>query len=328
MANNDVIQSFLKRNGLENGELTWLNGDASMRRYARIQKDRETYILMDSPQSEHPREFSIVDKILVKNGFSAPVIYDEDLANGLILLEDFGNDTYAQLLKQSDTCEQELYSAALDVLIKLRHIPTIDIVNIPKYQERQMIDHLETFTDWFMPYVLNNKTRDAVKDDFIRIWKKLIPLALETRQGLILWDFHINNLMRLNRPGVQTCGLLDFQDARIGPFSYDLVSLLEDARRPMKPDLRADLMNRYLRELPTDEQVSFMRSYHILAAKRHLRVLGFFVRLCQRDKKPGYLKHLPHVYGLLQEHLNEPYLKELKEWFLQTLPDTLPEGTP
>lgn len=325
MASDDIIQAFLKRNHLEMFPLQWLTQDASMRRYARIECSDKSYILMDSPQTEHPYEFYTVDKILLKHGLSAPVIYDEDLQNGLLLLEDFGDNTYAALLKRSSDQEHDLYTAALDVLIKLRSVPLSDIGAIAKYQEPQMIEHLETFTDWFMPYVLHGKTQDSVKADFIRIWKKLIPQALETGQGLILWDFHINNLMKLDRPGVQSCGILDFQDARIGPFSYDLVSLLEDARRPMNTALRTQLMTRYLSEIPVQEQADFIRSYHILAAKRHLRVLGFFVRLCQRDHKAGYLKHLPHVYGLLEQHLEEPYLAELKEWFYQTLPHMLPE---
>ncbi len=325
MATDSLIDAFLEKNHLTNKPFQWLNEDASMRRYARIQGDDKSYILMDSPQTEHPYEFDIVDKILIKNGLSAPIIYDEDLKNGLLLLEDFGNDTYASLLKQSATYEKELYSAALNVLIKLRSIPYQDICVIQKYQEPQMIEHLETFTDWFMPYILHGKTQEVVKKDFIQIWKRLIPLALETHQGLILWDFHINNLMRLNRSGIQSCGILDFQDARIGPFSYDLVSLLEDARRPMNDDLRNELMSCYLKEINPKEKDTFMRSYHILAAKRHLRVLGFFVRLCQRDNKPGYLKHLPHVYGLLEQHLEQPYLKELKDWFYHTLPHIFPE---
>lgn len=325
MASDDLIRAFLERNHLGDFPVHWLTEDASMRRYGRIECPDKNYILMDSPQPEHPYEFYTVDKILLKHGLSAPIIYDEDLPNGLLLLEDFGNETYASLLKQSDASEHDLYKAALDVLIRLRSVPLSDVQSVELYQEAQMIEHLETFTDWFMPYVLHGPTQSSVKKDFIRIWKTLIPQALETAQGLILWDFHINNLMKLDRPGVQSCGILDFQDARIGPFSYDLVSLLEDARRPMSASLRSELMARYLSEIPLKEQATFMRSYHILAAKRHLRVLGFFVRLCQRDHKPGYLKHLPHVYGLLEQHLEEPYLAELKNWFYQTLPHMLPE---
>ena len=325
MADNIIIQAFLERNHLTKYPLRWLTEDASMRRYARIETPKKSYILMDSPRTEHPYEFDIVDKILIKNGLSAPVIYDEDLPNGLLLLEDFGDNTYASLLLKSPSLEETLYTAALDVLIKLRSIPIEDIQVIEKYQESQMIEHLETFTDWFMPYVLHGKPQDTIKTDFIEIWKQLIPSALNTQQGLILWDFHINNLMHLKRYGLQSCGILDFQDARIGPFSYDLVSLLEDARRPMNPHLRDSLMDRYIKQINPSEQENFIRSYHILAAKRHLRVLGFFVRLCQRDHKPGYLRHLPHVYNLLEQHLKQPYLADLKEWFYQTLPHTLPK---
>ncbi len=323
METTPVIQEFLKKQHLDTLPFYWLTEDASRRRYARIKGLEKSYILMDSPISEHPHEFVEVNEILVKNGFSAPLIYAKDLEYGLILLEDFGDDTYAALLEKNPLLERDLYILAVDVLLHLRSVPSEDFQNIQAYAKPQMMEHLSVFVDWFMPYVLHKPTSDALKNEFFDIWDKLIPLALDTKKGLILWDFHINNLMRLNKKGIQECGLLDFQDARVGPYAYDVVALLEDARRPMNVDLRQELFNSYLKHIPLSERDAFIRSYHILGVKRHLRVLGFFVRSFLRDKKPIYLKHLPHICALLKSHLDEPILSELKDWLSRQMPTNL-----
>ncbi|NCA80211.1 MAG: aminoglycoside phosphotransferase [Sphingobacteriia bacterium] len=279
METTPVIEKFLKQQHLEDCSFYWLTEDASRRRYGRIQGKEKSYILMDSPISEHPYEFVLIDEILTKNGLSAPLIYAKDLEHGLILLEDFGDETYATLLTQNPSLERELYIPAIQVLEHLQSVPTEDIQGVQPYAKPQMMEHLSTFVDWFMPYILNKPTSERLKNEFFDIWERLIPMALDTKQGLILWDFHINNLMKLNRKGVQQCGLLDFQDARIGPYAYDLVALLEDARRHMDENLRQELFNLYLKNIPVSQRDSFVRSYHILGVKRHLRVLGFFVRL-------------------------------------------------
>lgn len=323
MDREEQIAVFLTKNKLPTAPLHWMN-DAAMRRYARIQGADKSYILMDSPQSEHPFEYALVDKILIANGLHAPRIYDADLPEGLILMEDLGDDTYAKILTENPAKERELYEDALNVLIHLRTVPLAELTQIAPYTEKQMQQDLVVFTDWFIPYVTGKPLPDEQKQRFVAIWQSLIVQAMKTKRGFILWDFHINNLMKMPQKGIKACGILDFQDARIGPYAYDVVALLEDARRPMNLDLRKELLAKYLTYVADKD--TFMRAYHILGVKRHLRVLGYFVRLCQRDKKPAYLKHIPYVYSLFKSHLDEACLSELKQWVDTNLPAQLPQG--
>ena len=207
-----------------------------------------------------------------------------------MLLEDFGNDTYTRLLAQGEN-EESLYKLALDSLFEIQKIKDFD--GVPHYDEKWLKYGLSAFLDWFIPMALPE------------------PLPIKATQDF----YHIDNMIRLpGRPGCKACGLLDFQDAKIGPFAYDLVSLLEDARRDVPSSIRQKMRTYYLQKGVVGDQDIFEKAYHILAAKRHTRVIGVFTRLKARDHKNQYLCHIPRVWKLLESHLNEPYLKSLKDW--------------
>ena len=314
----DLIRLFLKKNNLDKANFEWMPSDASFRHYARITTKDKTYILMDAPPPEIPEQFAVVDEVLCKNDLSAPIIYDTDLENGLILLEDFGDASYNSLLEEGFN-ELELYKTSVRALLKVAQIQ--EFPGIPPYDKDWLFQGLSVFIDWFIPNAIGREVSDVEKNDFFKIWEVLFDTIGSDHNGLILNDFHLSNMMFLNRTKHRTCGLLDFQDARVGPLSYDLVSLLEDARRDELPQAITDeILDIYFDACPEINKESFMRSYHIMAVKRHTRVIGVFVRLKVRDGKDKYLKHIPHVWRLLERHLDEPYMADLKKWLNRVVP--------
>ena len=321
MERSDLIKNFLKKNKLDKMPIEWMPSDASSRHYARIKTPKKNYILMDAPKPEKPEQFVLVDKILAKNGLSVPQIYDSDFDNGLVLLEDFGDDTYARMLAKGAD-ELELYKTALSSLVKISEVKDFD--GIPLYDDKWLNYAITSFTDWFIPNALNRELTQKEKDSFNKIWKDLYASIEKAPKGLILIDYHIDNMMHLKgKSGYKACGLLDFQDAKVGPLAYDLASLIEDARRDVPKEIRKQILDMYIKAFPEMDKDLFMRSYHIVAAKRHVRVIGVFTRLKARDGKDKYLKHIPRVWKLLEEHLNEPYLKPLKNWLDEIVPEHL-----
>ncbi|MBO5998044.1 MAG: phosphotransferase [Alphaproteobacteria bacterium] len=321
MERSDLIKDFLKKNKLDEMPIEWMPSDASFRHYARIKTPERNYILMDAPKPEKPEQFVVVDKILEKNGLSVPKIYDSDFENGFVLLEDFGDDTYARMLAKGAD-ELELYKTALSSLVKISEVKDFD--GIPLYDDKWLKYALTSFTDWFIPNALNRELTEEEKNSFNKIWNDLYVSIEKAPKGLILIDYHIDNMIHLNdRKGYKACGLLDFQDAKVGPLAYDLASLIEDARRDVPKNIREEILNGYIKAFPKMDKDLFMRSYHIVAAKRHVRVIGVFTRLKARDGKDKYLKHIPRVWKLLEEHLDEPYMQPLKNWLDKVVPTNL-----
>ena len=313
----NLMHAFLEKNHLDDKPFNWITGDASFRRYARIGEGKDTYILMDTPQSEKPQEFVTIDKILVNAGLSAPKIYDMDMENGFLLLEDLGDDTYANLLAKGAD-EFSLYKVAVDALVEVSKIK--DLTGVVSMWE-VLHEWAEVFPDWYLPLVSGKPTDPALKQEYFDILDRLFESVNDSPQGLILRDYHIGNLMLLpDRKGPAACGLLDFQDGYVGPIAYDLMSLLEDARRDVSPDVIEKLLPYYMEEIKVPDKELFMRSYHVTAIDRHLRVLGTFVRLKLRDGKSQYLVHLPRLWRLLERHLKEPYMADLKNWLDRNVP--------
>lgn len=288
-----------------------LTGDASARKYFRLRTEKQTAILMDASQvPDSVAPFVRIAKHLRKIGFSTPKLYLQDKANSLLLLEDFGNDTFAKLLENPDAAKK-LFTLATDVLIALHRHPHAVPENLREYQPEKMLEDVELFVQWRTPNVTALE-----KEDFRTAWRTVLPLAHRVPATLLLRDYHVANLMLLpERTGVRQAGLLDFQDAYRGPVTYDLVSLLEDARHDVPEALQKTLLTRYLAAFPTLDRETFETSLAILAAQRHTRVLGIFERLARNEGKLDYRRqHSPRVGRLLQKALRHPMLAEVKNW--------------
>ncbi|MGN0904619.1 MAG: aminoglycoside phosphotransferase family protein [Alphaproteobacteria bacterium] len=319
----DLIHDFLNTNGWGDADRKILAADASFRRYDRLTRGNETMVFMDAPPPmEDVRPFVKVACHLEKLGYSAPHLYAVDEENGFLLLEDFGDATYTRLLKKGEN-EHDLYALATDLLIDLHRQEEKAAVpeNLPPYDGDALMREAMLFPDWFMPAAFGVPTDKETSDEYALLWEDVFPLARNVPQTIVLRDYHVDNLMRLeDRAGIRACGLLDFQDALHGPVTYDIMSLLEDARRDIAPDLFHMMRERYMTGTEIPDRETFLASWAVLAAQRHAKVLGIFVRLCVRDKKNVYLRHLPRLWRLMERALEHPCLGKLKVWFDKHIP--------
>ena len=317
-----AMAAFLDGCGWEGARPVPLAGDASFRRYYRLGGDGRCAILMDAPPpQEDVVPYIAVSKLLRRLGFSAPEVFAEDRARGFLLIEDFGEDTYTRLLDRG-VDEPALYALAVDTLIELQHaVEACGSPDLPPYDAERLLAEAALLVDWYAPAALGDRLSDVQRDEYLELWRTLLPQAALPGDTLVLRDYHVDNLMLLrDRSGVQSCGLLDFQDAVCGPPSYDLVSLLEDARRDVPADLRRQMIERYLAAFPALDRAAFLRSAAILAAQRNCKVLGIFMRLWKRDGKPRYFVHLPRIWRLLEEELSHPALDPIARWLDRHLP--------
>jgi aminoglycoside/choline kinase family phosphotransferase len=307
---------FLDSHGWTGIDPVPLAGDASFRHYFRLTDGKRRAVLMDAPPPrEDVRPFVTVAAHLAALGLSAPRILAKDTHSGFLLLEDFGDETYTRAFA-AGADEAALYALAIDTLIALHRHPAQAKVDVPAYDDALLDREASLLVDWFMPAWRGGATPDGDVRAYLAAWRRVYPLARIGKPGLVLRDFHVDNLIRLaGRPGVNACGLLDFQDALIGPRAYDVASLIEDARRDVAPKLAKACMARYLAAFPELPRAEFETATTVLAAQRNAKIVGIFVRLARRDGKPQYLKHIPRVWRLLEGNLAHPALAELRDWF-------------
>ncbi len=312
MTRSDIIAAFL-------ADRPWarvpLAGDASARRYERLRDGDRRAILMDVPPESGLAltPFLSVTRWLRSHGLSAPEILAADPENGLLLLEDLGDDLFAVLCAADPSHEPELYAAAIDLLAHLQTLPPPTDWTPPPYDRTVLMREARLLTEWYAPLSgdLAAEFDARAEDVFSLLAAPTVP---------IYRDYHAENLLWLpERVGFAKIGLLDYQDMLIGHPAYDLVSLLEDARRDIAPDLRAHLLSRYLDRAGADRE-TFVRDAHILAAQRNMKILGLFTRLHRRDGKPRYLTLLPRVWGLLQLDLAHPALAPLRDFVTRHVP--------
>ncbi len=317
----DRIVAFLAANGWASARRLPLAGDASFRRYERLRDGPRPALLMDAPPPrEDVRSFVRVAKHLSGLGFSAPEIYAEDSAAGLLVIEDFGDDTYAARLA-SGAAEEPLYALAVDLLIELHRAPGAADLAVPPYDEARLLEEASLLVDWYLPAMRGEPTAADQKRRYLELWRTLLPLADVTPASLVLRDYHVDNLMWLeDREGIARCGLLDFQDAVVGSVVYDLVSLVGDARRDVAPDLAEAMIARYLAGFPGLDRAAFQAAAAMLSAQRNCKIIGIFTRLSERDGKPVYLEHIPRVWRLLEDDLAHPALAPLRAWFDRHIP--------
>ncbi len=317
-----AMAAFLDGCGWGGARPAPLAGDASFRRYYRLGSNGRRAVLMDAPPpQEDVVPYIAVAQLLRRLGFSAPEVFAEDRAAGFLLIEDFGDDTYTRLLDRGAD-EPALYALAVDTLVELqRAVETCGSPDLPPYDAERLLAEAALLVDWYAPAALRERLSDARRDEYLDLWRTVLPQAALPGDTLVLRDYHVDNLMLLrDRRGVQGCGLLDFQDAVCGPPSYDLVSLLDDARRDVPADLRRRMTERYLAAFPALDRAAFLRSAAILAAQRNCKILGIFTRLWKRDGKPRYLVHLPRLWRLLEQELAHPALDPIASWLDRHLP--------
>lgn len=313
-----VLNQFVVAQGWGDATIQALAGDASFRRYVRLLRPAETAVVMDAPPpKENVRPFLHVARTLTGFGYSAPRVMGAEEEQGFVLLEDLGDESYNRRIA-AGADEAELYGAAVDLLADLaqRSAPA----SLPVFDDARILREVELLLDWTWPALARQPVPTDMRDEFRALWRSALPAMRGSAPVLVHFDYHVDNLIWLaGRQGLARVGLLDFQDAVLGPAALDLVSLLEDARRDVPVDLAEAMVRRYLDVTGTDA-AGFRASYAAVGAQRNTRILGVFGRLWLRDGKPGYLKWLPRVWSLVERDLAHPDLVDLRRWFDRHIP--------
>ena len=313
MTRADEIAGFLAAEGWGGAARVPLAGDASARRYERLARGVEPAILMDVPPGSGLTvgPFLAVDAWLRAAGFSAPAVLAADADRGLVLLEDLGDDLFARICAAAPAREGGLYAAAVDLLADLQRLPPPDgDWTPPPYDLAFLLREARLALEWYLPAATGRRApADLAAEYEARASEAFAPFA--TPAVAVYRDYHAENLIWLpERAGHARIGLLDFQDMLVGHPAYDLVSLLEDARRDVSPELRTAMLARYAERSGADA-AALDHAAHALSAQRNLKIVGLFSRLARRDGKPRYLELLPRVWRHLAADLAHPALAPL-----------------
>ena len=351
-----AVHAFLidhaRKTGSTTRRLRYLQGDASLRAYARLERDGSTRVLMNAPAmpdgpsvrdglpysriahlAEDVRPFVAVTRALGERGLVTPQVHAQDLAQGLLLLDDLGDLTLGRAVT-SGLPQPDLWRAAVDTLIALRRsgpppealaLTDDATYTLPEFDCRALGIEAELLTDWYWPAVRSQAIPAAARSEFIALWTSQFNWLTSLPKGWVLRDFHSPNLMWMpQNQGIARVGVLDFQDAMAGPWAYDLVSLLQDARIDVPAALESELFDHYCSRVaaiePDFDRTSFAHAYAALGAQRNTKILGIFARLARRDGKPIYLQHMPRIWRYLARDLAHPSLAPLQAWYDRHFP--------
>jgi tRNA threonylcarbamoyl adenosine modification protein YjeE len=348
-----ALREFLDDAGFADARRQRMPGDASTRSYARLVHNDGFVILMNSPKrpdgpaiydgkpysaavhlAEDVKPFVAIAGGLRERGFSAPAIHHADLEAGFLITEDFGSASFVE--GDPATPIPERYQAATDMLAALHHLPLPETLPlapqityiIPPFDTEAMLVELGLMPEWYLP------DRDAaptaeLRREFIGLWRELLVKAEVAWKTWVIRDFHSPNLIWLDeRADIAKVGIIDFQDAVLGPEAYDLVSLLQDARIDVPEALELSMLTRYIKARrgsdETFDPAAFAELYAIMSAQRNTRLLGTFARLNRRDGKPQYLRHQPRIWTYLNRSLGHPALSGIRAWYASHVPPPVP----
>ena len=311
------MDAFLQRIGRGSATRRMLAGDASFRRYERVDHNSKIMVLMDAPPPwEDVGPFIAVTRLLEKAGVSVPAILDADEAEGFLLLEDLGDAILTRVLKAEPQRELELYTAACEALLTLQKQSPRE--HLPPYDDAVYLREVALFAEWFLPQIVGVEKARTLRGEWLDLWKRVLATAPLQQAVLVHRDYHADNLLWLHdREGHRAIGMLDYQDALWGDAAYDLVSLLEDARRDVRPETVKACYDAFAKHQDAD----FATRYALLGAQRNAKIIGIFARLCVRDGKAHYLDYLPRVWEHFLHDLQHPALAEVKRFVDAQVPD-------
>jgi N-acetylmuramate 1-kinase len=348
-----ALRQFLADSGFSDAKRQRMAGDASTRSYARLLRDDGVVILMNSPRrpdgptiydgksysaavhlAEDVKPFVAIAGGLRERGFSAPSIHHADLDTGFLITEDFGSAGFTEGDPPRPVAER--YEAAVDVLAALHREALPDILPLapqityamPTFDIDAMLVEIGLMLEWYLPDRGAEPT-DNLRAEFVMMWRDLLSKLAAVPKTWVLRDFHSPNLIWLGeRSGTSKVGIIDFQDAVLGPPAYDLVSLLQDARIDVPELLELALLTRYIKARraadDTFDPAGFAEIYALMSAQRNTRLLGTFARLNRRDGKPQYLRHQPRIWAYLIRSLAHPVLSGIREWYSANVPPPVP----
>lgn len=302
------LENILLKKKYNFNEIVFLAGDASNRKYFQvISKKTKNVLMYDNTKEIGLNKFIVATKILKECGIKVPKIYNDYSQYGILIIENFGENKYGSILNTKNKIK--LYKLAIDTLVfihknKKKH-------KIKSFDNNVLFKELNIFFEWFLPF--NNKNISiSQKKILVNLFSELFSHLQGLQKVLVHRDFHVDNLFYLkNEEGIKKCAWIDYQDMLLGPISYDLMSLLEDARKCLNNKVREELLNYYLENMNFKNDTLFRFSFKILALQRHLKVLGIFCRLNARDSMPTYLFHLPRIKDYLRDILNDKNFHEI-----------------
>ena len=297
------IKKILENKKIEVKKLSLLAGDASNRKYFQYFSSKKNYVIMYDNDEKNLKDFIKVTKILKKFVVVPSIIHDFS-KQSILVLENFGPTKYAEIITNKN--RKKIYRLAVDTILDIQKIRNPDL---SKYSLNMFIAESNLFFDWYLKNLKSTKI-DLFKKEFNSLFKSYLS-SIDIPQVLVHRDFHIDNLFYISNSNSIKCGLIDYQDAVVGPCTYDLVSLTQDARIDVPKQLEYELINYFLEANLKINREDFMLSYNLLAIQRHMKVLGIFCRLSLRDNKDQYLKHLPRVKKMLYENLKKENFEKL-----------------
>lgn len=336
------ILGFLNQNTWSGAARNPVPGDASARRYERLWHNGKRAVLMDSPfcpksvsdyaktgrlAGNNTAAFVCIAHALSMRGFGAPKILAADIERGLVLLEDLGDDLVAKVLARAPEREEEVYTRAVEVaaaIYRSSFEPKLNAFgarwSLGPYDFEAFMAEADLFLDWYIDGPLSETARTQWRE----IWCEVLKPVFAFPAGLALRDYHAENIFwHENKTGLAQIGLIDFQDAVFTHPAYDLVSLLEDARRDVSEDIVPQLIAHFCACAKIENDADFRAAYSVLGAQRNAKILGIFVRLSKRDNKHQYLEYLPRVRAHFSRDLKHPALKALESWVRQYAPSAV-----
>ena len=314
------INDFLKSNKIETKNLIPIKNDASFRKYFRVDKK----ILMDADPNlgEDVSSFININHLLTDFRLNVPEIYSIDKENGFLLIEDLGENIFSKILNSEN--EEQLYKQAIEVLAEIYKKNLEEFSNfsfLEKYSIEKLQDESQLFIEWYLKKYLDIDITDTDIQDFKEIISTIFNALNTNFEKLVLRDYHVDNLILQNsKSGLKKVGILDFQDAVIGSSSYDLISIVEDVRRPISNDLKNKLI-KYFIDLTGYEVNQLEKELAFYSVQRNLKILGIFSRLNLRDNKPRYMLYNDNAWKYIESNLDNPTMINLKIWLRKILPN-------
>lgn len=314
------MQDFIRKHSAADFEIRPLTADASSRKYYRaFFAGGATAVVMDDEGCRcRTREFVELSDFLRRRGVYVPAVTAKDFDNGFLLLEDLGDLTVTKALTADN--EMKLYQKAGEAIAKIAAIRERPQC-AGELSRRRIIDDVRLFTQWYFPMAAGFPLPDDAEKEFLEIFERLSEMAFRVPQRLVLWDYHIDNIML--PPGHADCAVIDFQDAMWGPLTYDIVSLLAADRRTASPQVIAAVKDSFFAALENVSRQDFEDSYAFLSMYRHLRVLGRFTTLSMVNQKERYLQYIPQTWQMLERALAYPKLAEMRRWLERWMPQEL-----
>ncbi len=296
--------------------------DVSSRRYFWVGRNNRTEILMeaipdkigDNWPGHKMSDFVRIGEFLRANTLHTPEIYEVDYEGGYMLLEDFGDISFKRAAEEGTQSREDLYALATDTLIKICDLN--DLPALPNYYKGRIHASHKDIIKGAIPHYSSHTNLDALEAEYLKIWREIEKTYPPCPQSFMHIDYHGENLMWLPaEEGTNRCGIIDYQEAMIGPCAYDLVNLLEDARIDVPMDIRTKMIDRYCATMTAEEREIFTAWYRILGTQFHCRVLGLFIRLVHSEGKEKYRPFIPVLEKHLREGLQNPILAPLKRFF-------------